>query len=134
MTRWDIDYAEALGVVGRAAGKAEGYQKNFTGVEDAATGLNGVLTHSQLVQSALNSFATEVAAPQLTTVAGHTDSAIRGTATAIHAYQAGQAQMAAEAQKNAAKADYPKDMPGGSRSTGANGPGNQAEQPKKRGR
>jgi hypothetical protein len=133
MTRWDIDYAEALGVVGRAAGKAEGYQKDFTAVENAATGLNGVLAHSQLVQSALSSFATEVAAPQLTTVAGHTDSAIRGTATAIHAYQAGQSQMAAEAQKNAAKATYPKDMPGGSRSTAPTGSGH-PDQPKKRGR
>jgi hypothetical protein len=122
MTRWDIDYAEALGIVKKAAGQAEGYKKNFTGIETAATGLNGDLTHSQLVQSALNSFATEVAGPELETVAGHTDSAIRGTATAIHAYQAGQAQMAAEAQKNAAKADYPDGMPGGSAYQAAKGP------------
>jgi hypothetical protein len=124
MTRWDIDYAEALGVVRRAAGKATDYQADLTGVETATTGLNSVLTRSQLVQVALNGFATEVAAPELKTVAGHTDSAIRGTATAVHAYQAGQVEMATTAQSNAAKAVYPEDMPGGARST-ANGNGNQ---------
>lgn len=113
MTRWDIDYAEALGVVRQAAGKATDYESELTGVETAATALNGVLTHSPLVQSALNSFATEVAAPELETVVGHTDSAIRGTATAVNAYEAGQLEMAAEAQSNAAKAAYPEDMPGG---------------------
>jgi hypothetical protein len=113
MTRWDIDYAEALGVVRRAAGQAAGYQTDLTGVETAVTGLNGVLTHSQLVASAVGGFATEVAAPGLGTVAGHTDSAIRGTAVAVNAYQAGQLEMAAQAQANAAKAVYPADMPGG---------------------
>jgi hypothetical protein len=119
MTRWDIDYAESLGVVRRAAGKAAGYEKDLTGVETASTGVNSVLTHSQLVQSALAGFVTEVAAPNLKTVAGHTDSAIRGTATAVNAYQAGQLEMAAQAQSNAAKAVYPEDMPGGAKS-GAN--------------
>lgn len=116
MTRWDIDQAEALGIVRRAAGEAAGYGADYTGVETAFTELNGVLTHSQLVQSALGSFAEEVAAPELKTVAGHTDSAIRGTATAVHAYQAGQLEMAATAQRNSAAAAYPDDMPGGSAS------------------
>ncbi len=120
MTRWDIDYAEALGVVRRAAGAASDYQADLTGVESALTSLNGVLPHSQLVQSALGGFASDVAAPQLTTVAGHTDSAIRGTATAVNAYEAGQLEMAAQAQSNAAKATYPAGMPGGSASTPVN--------------
>ncbi len=120
MTRWDIDYAEALGVVRQAAGKATDYETDLTGVETATTDLNGVLTNSQLVQSALGGFVTEVAAPELKTVAGHTDSAIRGTATAVNAYEAGQLEMAAQAQSNAAKAAYPEDMPGGARSTAAN--------------
>jgi Family of unknown function (DUF6507) len=120
MTRWDIDYAEALGVVQRAVGEAKDYQADFAAVESAVTGVGGVLTHSQLVQSAVNGFATEVAAPQLQAVAGHTDSAIRGTATAVNAYQAGQLEMAAQAQSNAAAAVYPEDMPGGARSQ-ANG-------------
>ncbi len=113
MTRWDIDYAEALGVVKKAAGQATDYQSDFTGIENAATGLNGALTRSQLVQAALAGFASDVVAPALATVAGHTDSALRGTATAVNAYQAGQLEMAATAQANAAKAAYPEDMPGG---------------------
>jgi hypothetical protein len=115
MTRWDIDYAEALGVVRKAAGKAAGYETDMTGVETATTTLNAALPHSQLVQSAVAGFVTDVAAPELKTVAGHTDSAIRGTATAVNAYQAGQQEMAAQAQHNAAKAAYPEDMPGGAK-------------------
>jgi len=121
MTRWDVDYAEALGVVRRAAGEASGYESDFAAVETAATNLNGVLSHSQLVQAALGTFTAEVLAAELKTVAGHTDSAIRGTATAVNAYQAGQLEMAADAQTNAAKAAYPEDMPGGARSTAAGG-------------
>lgn len=119
MTRWDIDYAEALGVVRQAVGKATDYEADLAAVETAATGLNGVLTRSQLVASAVNGFATEVAAPELRAVTGHTDSAIRGTSTAVHAYQAGQLEMAAEAQGNAARARYPSDMPGGAGSARA---------------
>lgn len=112
MTAWDINAAEAMGVVQRAAGTAKGYQAELTGIETAVTELVGVLPNSQLVQTALGEFSAEVVTKHLSKTLGHTNSALQGTAQAVTHYHEGQLEMAATAQGNAALAEYPEQMPG----------------------
>lgn len=116
MTNWDINEADARGVVQRAASAASsedaGYPKKFTTLQDSITALSGALTHSQLVSGSLADFTTKVIVPDSKAVAGHTSSAILGTSDAIAHYHNGHYDMAATAQSNAAKADYPTTMPG----------------------
>ncbi|MCH1865812.1 DUF6507 family protein [Nocardioides sp. CFH 31398] len=114
MTNWDIDPNAAFGVVRTAATEAEGYETDLTAVETAMSDLGAALPNSQLVVQALSEYATEVVAPHVETALGHTNSAVRGTSDAINAYVAGDLEMAATAQSNAATVQYPAEMPGGS--------------------
>lgn len=112
MTAWDINAAEAMGVVQRAAGTAQGYQAELRGIESAMGDMVGVLPNSQLVQQALADFSGEVVTKHLEKTLGHTNSALQGTAQAVNHYYNGQLEMAATAQGNAALTEYPEQMPG----------------------
>ena len=119
--KWDIEYAEAMGVVRRSGGKAEGYQRRASTLDSSLSTLGSALTRSPLVAQSVADFAQNVLAPALKKTTGHTLSALFGTSSAINAYAAGQEEMAQTAQQNATLATYP-DMPGAGGPPSGSGP------------
>lgn len=113
MATWDIEVAGCSRVMHSAADKAAEYEGDFTGLSDALAEMVGTLTRSELVAAGVVEFAERVATPHIAAVAGHTQSALLGTGDAVNFYLAGDEQMAAEAQRGAAQAEYPADLPGG---------------------
>lgn len=119
MATWDIDVPSAAAVLQSAGTQAQEYQTLFTQLDNAFSLLGSALATSPLVTSRLGEFAQEAATPHLQKVAGHTGSALQGTSDAITFYVAGDQEMAATAQSNAASASYPTDTPGVGGSGGA---------------
>ncbi|MGL4174019.1 MAG: DUF6507 family protein [Actinomycetota bacterium] len=115
---WEINYAEAFGVINRAAQEADAYQQDMQRVESCISGVIGSLSNSPLVASEVNGFAGGVLAPAFSTLVGKTNRAFEGTATAVNAYLAGQLEMTENTQMDASILDHPIDMPGISRSSG----------------
>ena len=116
--KWDISYAEAMGVVRRAGGQAEGYDARATALNTSVGDLGSALPHSPHLAATLGEFAQNVLGPAVQATTGHTVSALFGTATAINAYAEGQEEMAQTAQQHATLATYP-DLPGSGRGGGS---------------
>lgn len=113
MTSWDIDYPATMGVAMRTSESVQGYEAVVREIEAAmGEGLAPVLPNSPAVVHALAAFSDEVMSPALTTVIGHSASAVRGTADAANAYLQGDLEMAATSQTAATQVTYP-DAPGG---------------------
>lgn len=112
MTTWDIDVPGAGRVIQRAADTAAAYEADLGGVDAATEAAVSALPHSPLVVQRLGEFVQEAAQPHLERIVGHTHSALQGTTDAVSFYVAGDQEMAARAQCNAALASYPTDTPG----------------------
>lgn len=112
MATWDIDVPMAGQVISNAGTEAAGYETDLSSVTTAFGIAQLNLNDSPLVLSRLAEFSESVAGPHLEKVVGHTHSALVGTSDAVRYYVAGDTEMAAEAQRNAALASYPGDIPG----------------------
>lgn len=112
MTSFDIDMAAAVATVQSAAKTAEGYATDSADLVKVLGTAETTFAHSTLVAAAVSAFMQNVAEPDLTSVSGHTNAALTGTAVALQAYHRGDHTMMATAQRNAAKAEYPADAPG----------------------
>lgn len=111
--RLDIDHLAALGLTSAVRGTASEYEQLFARYGAAVDAIRTSLALSDLVDVAVQGFAVSAATPALTRIAGHTDSAIHGTETAVAAYWNGDREMAATAERLAAGTHYPAEMPGG---------------------
>lgn len=107
MANWDIKPGAAAGVLQKAGGQASGYSTDINSVSTALGSAATSLSKSPLVLSRLGEYKEKDLDPAMNKVAGHTHSALQGTADAITYYVAGDYEMAATAQRNAAKPTYP---------------------------
>lgn len=117
VTEWDIETANALGIVGRVRTSVGGYDGKIDGLDKAMTAMYDDLKHSDLVTHSLIDFSQKVTRAHLNLITGHSGSAVTGTSEAIGHYDRGHYDMAATAQRNAKEAVHPATMPG--RETGS---------------
>ena len=100
MSRWDIDAPGVSGVVTRTGERAAGFETSTTSTSNA---LGGAATScgSEIVADALAGFSEHIG-PDITAVAERTGRIMKAAVDATKAYVAGDLEMAATAQANAA--------------------------------
>jgi hypothetical protein len=100
VSRWDIDPAGVSSVVTRTGGVAQGFEgaaSKYAGALEGAAGACG----SEIVGAALAGFAESQQRP-IESIVKRCGNVLTGAVEATKAYLAGDLEMAAEAQRNAA--------------------------------
>jgi hypothetical protein len=102
---WDLDIPGIQAVLTKTQGVAKGFEAEMTSIQ---TGMqNGTqATQSQIIATAMSTFAEKIK-PDLEFIVKRTGDAMTGAVNAVNAYEKGQLEMAANAQKAASSAKVP---------------------------
>lgn len=119
---WDI-HQSVVGVLTSSAHEVGRYVGLTKSVQTGLSSLGSSLTNSALVSKAVGDFSTSVLVTKLTSIEGHSGTAVTATSDAVAFYAAGQTDMAANAQKYASSAAYPDDAPGAAKGAPLPSPG-----------